>query len=100
MLEIIRRWLARSGYQVLTAADGPDAVVAAVGHHVDVVLADIRLPGMSGREAADLIRTVRPDVKVLYMSGYTDTGGDLICKPFTEEVLLARLAEVGLGGRW
>jgi PAS domain S-box-containing protein len=104
--EATRRILARNGYQVITAANGRDAVAVATTHPggIDLLVTDVIMPQMPGKEAADRIRALRPAVKVLFMSGYTegilsdngvlDAGINLIQKPFTEQSLLAKLREV------
>ena len=98
-----------AGYAVIEAADGEQAVELATQHdgQIDLVVTDVVMPGMSGREAADTIRLLRPETRVLYMSGYTDDDilrhGVLrglvafLPKPFTPDVLLARVREL-LGG--
>jgi two-component system, cell cycle sensor histidine kinase and response regulator CckA len=104
--EATRRILARQGYQVITAANGRDAVAVATSHPggIDLLVTDTIMPEMPGKEAADRIRALCPSVKVLFMSGYTEgilsdhgvleTGINLIQKPFTEKSLLAKLREV------
>jgi PAS domain S-box-containing protein len=104
--QVIRRILARNGYEVITAANGFDAIEAAAGHpgNIDVLLTDVIMPQMLGKEAAGRIRALHPAVKVLFMSGYAqgvlDNKGvleadlNLIEKPFTEASLLVKLREV------
>ena len=104
--EATRRILARHGYQVITAANGRDAVAVATSRPggIDLLVTDTIMPEMPGKEAADRIRALCPSVKVLFMSGYTEgilsdhgvleTGINLIQKPFTEKSLLAKLREV------
>jgi PAS domain S-box-containing protein len=104
--EVTRRILARNGYQVITAASGPDAIDIAAGQPggIAVLVTDVVMPQMFGKETAERIRAICPALKVLYMSGYThgvlDTQGvlgediNLIEKPFTEASLLAKLREV------
>ena len=104
--EATRRILARHGYQVITAANGRDAVAVATSHPggIDLLVTDTIMPEMPGKEVADRIRALCPSVKVLFMSGYTEgilsdhgvleTGINLIQKPFTEKSLLAKLREV------
>jgi PAS domain S-box-containing protein len=104
--EVTRRILARNGYQVITATNGREAIEVATSHPggIDIVLTDVVMPQMLGKEAADRIRALRPAVKVLFMSGYTqgildnqgvlETGIHLIEKPFTEASLLAKLRQV------
>ena len=104
--EVTRRILSRNGYQVITAANGHEAIEVAANQagRIDVVLTDVVMPQMLGKEAAERIRRLRPGVKVLFMSGYTqgvlDTQGvvaagvNLIEKPFTEKSLLTKLRQV------
>jgi PAS domain S-box-containing protein len=104
--EATRRMLARNGYQVITAANGRDAVAVAANHPggIDLLVTDVIMPQMSGKEAAERLRELYPSVQVLFMSGYTEgllsdhgvleAGINLIQKPFTEESLLAKLREV------
>jgi PAS domain S-box-containing protein len=71
---LARRILSRAGYTVLEATDGADALRIARAHPgaIDLVLTDVVMPGMSGRELVEALRRERPIVAVLYMSGYTD----------------------------
>ena len=68
------RILSNCGYRVLEAADGADAVRVAGGHggRLDLVVTDVVMPGMGGREAADRVVGLHPEAKVLFVSGYTD----------------------------
>jgi signal transduction histidine kinase len=95
------------GYRVLEAADG-DAGLLVFGSYaqeIDMLLTDVVLPGkIRGRELAERIRAIRPEVKVLFMSGYTensivhhgrlDDGVHLLGKPFKREQLARKVAEV------
>ena len=104
--EVTRRILTRNGYQVITAASGPEAIKAAAGQpgRIDLLLTDVIMPQMLGKEVADRIRVLQPSAKVLFMSGYTEgvmntqgvleRGVNLIEKPFTEVSLLAKLRDV------
>ncbi len=101
-----RRLLERHGYTVLEARHGGDALRLAEesGRTVDLVLTDLVMPEMGGRELAERLRAHQPGLKVLFMSGYTEkaltpdgimpphTG--LVEKPFTVEQLMRRLREV------
>jgi signal transduction histidine kinase/CheY-like chemotaxis protein len=95
------------GYRVLEAADGEEAlrVFGAHAAAIDLLLTDVVLPGrVRGREVAERIRAVRPEVQVLFMSGYTensivhhgrlDDGVHLIGKPFKREQLAQRVADL------
>ena len=71
---LTRRLLERAGFKVMVAADGLQAldVVAAHGDQIDLVLTDVVMPGMSGRDLAEALWRKRPDTRVLFMSGYTE----------------------------
>lgn len=103
--EMTRRVLDRSGYHVLIAASGHEAVaIARQQGRIDVLLTDVIMPKMLGKELADQIRALRPGIQVLFMSGYTqgllsargmlEPGLDLIEKPFSEASFLTKLNEV------
>jgi hypothetical protein len=109
MREVTRRILARSGYQVIAAANGQEAVVAAAGpDQIAVLLTDVIMPGLQGREVGERVRELQPGIAVLFMSGYTqgllsaqgvlEPGINLIEKPFSEASVLAKLQAV-LAGR-
>jgi signal transduction histidine kinase/CheY-like chemotaxis protein len=103
---LTRTMLARRGYRVLDAASAAGALELLRTHsdHIDLLITDIVMPQTSGLELAKAARTMRPDIKVLYMSGYTDIGvvdsGTLtadtpfIAKPFTSRGLNAKIREV------
>src|SRR5690606_41364838 len=71
---------------------------------LDAMITDVVLPGRNGRELADVAKSIRPDLTVLYVSGYTDDvmlhhkllehGAVLVHKPFTPDVLIKRLREL------
>ncbi len=95
------------GYRVLEAADGDEGlrVFGAHASSVDLVLTDVVLPGkIRGREVAERIAAIRPEVKILFMSGYTensivhqgrlDDGVQLVGKPFKREQLARKVAEM------
>jgi CheY-like chemotaxis protein len=64
--------LSNCGYRVLQAVDGPQALELAERHNgrIDVLLTDVVLPGMNGRELAERFKTARPTIKLIYTSGY------------------------------
>lgn len=106
LLDLVGLILERCGYRVLKAGSGEDALRTARedSEPVHLLLTDVIMPGMSGRELAERMRALRPEVKVLYMSGYTDDsiahygmldpGIDLIAKPFTPVGLADKVREV------
>jgi two-component system cell cycle sensor histidine kinase/response regulator CckA len=71
---LAREMLQRHGYRVLLARDGAEAVALCHGHRGDIglLVTDVVMPGMGGAESAELIRQLRPAIKVLFMSGYAD----------------------------
>jgi signal transduction histidine kinase/CheY-like chemotaxis protein len=105
--EIAVAILRNLGYRVLEAADGDEGlrVFGSNAADVDMLLTDVVLPGkVRGRELAERITAMRPEVKVLFMSGYTensivhhgrlDDGVQLLGKPFKREQLARKVAEV------
>jgi len=108
--EVVRklavRILGEQGYKVLEASQGIDAFLICGEHDgpIHLLLTDVVMPKMSGRELANSIISLRPGIKVLYMSGYTDNaivhhgilieGMNYIQKPFTLESLARKVREV------
>ena len=97
--------LEECGYQVLQAGAGAEAMVAAADHPgpIHLLLTDVLMPHMSGQELAERLRQARPEIKVLYMSGYAaevfsrsgaGSGIEYIQKPFTPEDLALKIREV------
>jgi PAS domain S-box-containing protein len=112
--EVVREFACRvlrlNGYQVLEASTGGQAVLLSERHpgEIHLMLTDVIMPQMSGPELASLLAGARPQMKVLYMSGYTGdamvhnglkTGVDLIPKPFGPTALTHKVRELldGLG---
>jgi PAS domain S-box-containing protein len=103
---LARQYLEKQGYKVIEAADGAVAMQIAVAHEavIHLLLTDVIMPGMNGRELAQRISEIRPNVKVLYMSGYTenvighngmlDAGIRLLQKPFNLRDLKSIVREV------
>jgi PAS domain S-box-containing protein len=104
--DVVAEMLTERGYAVVAAADGQEAlhVAADAERTVDLVLSDLVMRGLTGRETADRIRTLHPEAKVLYMSGYTDDsaivagglqpGTGFIQKPFSGDDLARRVREL------
>jgi CheY-like chemotaxis protein len=94
------------GYTLLTATNGRQAYELLMDHPqpIDLLLTDVVMPQMNGRELGELARAARPDLAVLYVSGYTDeaiVGRGLLAeevnflqKPFTAEDLMRKVREV------
>ena len=104
--ELAREYLEMCGYTVIHAENGHTALELAAMHSgaIHLLMTDVVMPGISGRELAQRALLVRPDIKVLYMSGYTDqavvchgileTDAVLLQKPFTLATLAAKLREI------
>jgi CheY-like chemotaxis protein len=102
---LTRRMLTRRGYRVLEASDGAEALAVADRHagSIDLLLTDMVMPAMGGRDLAARFRAVRTDVPVLIMSGYTEDaiGSDhgiprntsILQKPFTPAALAKKVRE-------
>src|SRR5205085_7207258 len=71
---LARQILEQAGYKVLEARGGEEAVHLTTEHSgaIDLLLTDVVMPKTSGKEIADLIKSIRPDARVIFMSGYTD----------------------------
>lgn len=71
--EAICEYLRGLGYTVFAASSGQQALsVASQQEHIDLLITDVVMPKMSGRDLSLTLRSLRPDVKTIYMSGYTD----------------------------
>lgn len=104
--KLANMFLKDNGYQVLTACDGEEALQVARRHAgpIQLLLTDVVMPGINGRVLAERLAPWQPGMKVLYMSGYTDSfisghgvlepGTHLLHKPFTEEALARKVREV------
>jgi CheY-like chemotaxis protein len=101
---LAQRTLRQSGYTVLEAGNGAEALAAveAYGGTVHLLVTDLVMPTMGGRELAERLTALRPGVRVLFVSGYPgDTalphGCHFLGKPFTQATLVRKVREV-LGG--
>ena len=104
--DVARAILELNGYTVLTARDGLEALQLwqRLGPTIELLMADVVLPGMSGIELAHSLVAQRPDLKVLYTSGYTDdppprpdldrAGSGFLQKPFRADALLRKVREL------
>ncbi len=104
--QLARSFLESAGFHVLSAENGEDAleVASRFERNFDLLLTDVVMPGMNGRLLAEHLLPRQPGMKVLYVSGYTDSfiaghgvldpGTHLLHKPFTEEVLIRKVREV------
>ncbi|MFZ5445466.1 MAG: PAS domain S-box protein [Myxococcota bacterium] len=101
--ELVRKFLEGRGHTVLCAANGEDALRLAEERHapLELLVTDVVMPGMGGRQLADELRRTHPRLEVLYMSGYTenaivhhgvlDAGLDFIAKPFAIDAFAAQV---------
>jgi len=104
--EVVREILEMNGYEVLEARHGAEALKISERYQGTIhgMVTDVVMPQMSGRELAQRLATLRPDMRVLYMSGYTDdnivrhglldAGIAFISKPFTPDALAVKVREV------
>lgn len=104
--KLAQTFLTSAGFRVSSAENGEDALEVAARHAgtFDLLLTDVVMPGMNGRVLAEHLLPRQPGMKVLYMSGYTDSfiaghgvlepGTHLLHKPFTEEILIQKVREV------
>ncbi|RZL09969.1 MAG: PAS domain S-box protein [Rubrivivax sp.] len=98
--------LAELGYQAIEAADGPSGleILSRPQQRIDLLVTDIGLPGLNGRQLADAARVTRPDLKVLFMTGYAENaaiangfleaGMAMITKPFAMDALALRMRDM------
>ncbi|MCK9461226.1 MAG: PAS domain S-box protein [Proteobacteria bacterium] len=106
VMNLAKRILDTAGYTVLTATSGDEALATCERHadQIHLVLTDVVMPGMGGREFAERLAKLRPGIKVLYMSGYTDdaivhhgtldAGTKFVGKPFNSTDLTRKVREV------
>jgi len=102
---LVRDVLSELGYQFVEAEDGNAAVpVLESSQRIDLLISDVGLPGMNGRQLAEIGRQLRPGLKVLFITGYAehaavrggflDTGMQMITNPFNLDLLTARVREM------
>ena len=104
--EVTRRIFAHNGYKVITAGNGPEALSVARRHpgEIHLLVTDVVMPHMLGKEVAEKMLGIKPEIQVLYMSGYArpvlasqgrlDPGMALVEKPFSEAELMAKAGRV------
>jgi signal transduction histidine kinase/ActR/RegA family two-component response regulator len=103
--ELVARVLRTHGYAVIEAADGEEALaIAQAEPAIHLLLTDVVMPGISGRELAERLAASRPELRILYMSGYTDEAivhhgvregeAEFIAKPFTPDALARKVRGV------
>jgi PAS domain S-box-containing protein len=104
--ELLDDMLASHGFKVLVAANAGEALTRAAQFHgtIDLLLTDVVMPGGTGRDLARQLTAVRPDMRVLYMSGYPEHGAPsgsvlepgvpFLSKPFTRDSLLEKIRDL------
>ena len=102
---LTRRVLEAKGYTLLVAKSGAEALELARGHgsSIQLLLSDLVMPGMGGPELAAQLSALRPDIRILFMSGYTDDAAirnglihqtaSFLQKPFTPDGLVRKVRE-------
>jgi PAS domain S-box-containing protein len=103
--DLTAKMLKLMGYTPLIASSGAEALALAKSHQgsIDLLLTDVVMPGMGGNQLAEELRRWRPEIKVVYVSGYTahtisdhgvlDAGVEFLAKPFSREALARKLRE-------
>jgi two-component system, cell cycle sensor histidine kinase and response regulator CckA len=104
--DLIREWLVGHGYAVLAAGNGVEAldVSSSFSGRIDLLLADVVMPQMGGPALAKRLTALRPETRVIYLSGYADealgdrqvieNGAAFLQKPFALESLVRKIREV------
>jgi CheY-like chemotaxis protein len=103
--QLIVEILTEAGYRTLEADDGPSAIpLLESSQHLDLLISDVGLPGLNGRQVAEIGRKHRPDLKVLFVTGYAQhaairsdflgPGMQMITKPFQADTLARRVREM------
>ena len=104
--ELVRETLKTRGYTVIEASDGIAGMRVSEEYqgNIEILITDVVMPGMSGRELAKRVAAARPNIRVLYLSGYTEdsiisegtieTGSSFLQKPFTLQNLLRKVREL------
>jgi PAS domain S-box-containing protein len=99
---VILEMLGEQGYRTIEAGDGPSGLHQLhMNEQIDLLITDVGLPGMNGRQLADLARETRPDLKILFITGYAESvaiadgflqpGMEMITKPFDLDHLSRRI---------
>jgi CheY-like chemotaxis protein len=103
--DLVLEVLGELGYRSLEAADGPSALqILASRERIDLLITDIGLPGLNGRQVADAARRHRPALQILFMTGYAENaaiaggflepGMAMVTKPFAMEALASRIRQM------
>jgi CheY-like chemotaxis protein len=102
---LVMQVLEELGYQAIETANGRQAVpILESSRHLDLLISDVGLPGLNGRQLAEIAREQRPELPILFMTGYArqaadqgeflDGGMEIISKPFGIEQLGRRIGEI------
>ena len=105
---VILEMLGEQGYRTLEAVDGPSGLrILRMGERIDLLVTDVGLPGMNGRQLADQASETRPDLKILFITGYAESvaisngfmqpGMEMITKPFDLDHLSRRIRSMVSG---
>jgi two-component system, cell cycle sensor histidine kinase and response regulator CckA len=104
--QLATRVLGRLGYSVIEATNGEEALekIESVDQRIDLLVTDVVMPILGGRQLVERVRTLRPSMRILFMSGYApfavthqnmvDTGSLMLQKPFTPDSLARKVRQV------
>jgi len=95
VLAVMAAILRAPGYTVLTAADGYEAIRTLADRHIDLLLTDLRMPGLDGKQLVVQAKVMRPSLHVVYMTGFKEAAatvsGRLVQKPIRAAALIATI---------
>jgi CheY-like chemotaxis protein len=97
LLEVVARILAEPGYTVLTASDGFEVIRILADRHVDLLIADVRMPGLDGLQLGQQAKVMRPNLHIIYITGFgpatAPEGSTVVEKPVRAAELIRTIQE-------
>ena len=97
LLDVVARILAEPGYTVLTAHDGFEAIRTLADRHVDLLIADVKMPGLDGVQLGQQAKVMRPNLHVIYITGLeqpkTPEGSVIVQKPVRAAELIRTIRQ-------
>jgi CheY-like chemotaxis protein len=98
VLDVLAQILAEPRYRVLTARDGYEAIRILAERHIDLMITDVRMPGLDGRDLGMQAKLMRPQLHILYITGFAEAAknaryGKVIKKPIRAAVLIETIKQ-------